>query len=247
MSTGEIKRKFCSYCGVEIVQEDRKFCNKCGMKINANKAVTEREGLYSKFFCPKCGSEIREDSKFCKRCGFRRDKSSWIIRINKKINLFSVFVGLVVTVLIFILGSLSFGWVIMSKIMNPAFYLYLLLFSMLFVGGLVTAVIGSKNINEGMVNGGFLGLFSLIILGFVFGVIFLILMGITSAIASAFSTIGATTTPTTTTSSMPAITEDNLMIIFEGLKGILWGIVAIMIIPLSGVGGGALGGWIKEV
>lgn len=243
MSTGEIKRKFCPYCGTELVNPDREFCHKCGMQINdaSKPAIGRSNRLNTKTFCPNCRAGIKEGTIFCNKCGqnIKEYGKGLINRINEKINILSVFIGLAVTILVLFLGSFIFGWVITSKIMHPLIYLYLLIFTMLFAGGLVAGVFGSRNIDEGMVNGGFLSLIALIFVGFIFGTYLLAIIGLASIIASAFSGIGTPAASTTATSS-PNMTLDDL-------RNMPMGIVGVLIILLSGIGGGALGGWIKEV
>ncbi len=112
---------------------------------------------------------------------------------------------------------------------------------MLFFGGFTTGITGSRNIGEGLINGGVLSLITYLALGFIIGISLFILMGITSAIASAFSSIGTSTAsniPTTTSTS--SISQDFIFFIIKS-------ILIIIISFFAGIGGGALGAWIKGV
>lgn len=189
-----------------------------------------------KVYCKFCGFEIKKDAQFCKNCGKGfNEEYNFISRINGKINILSVFIGLIVSVIVLLIGASFFGVIITAKIMDVTLYLFLLLFVMIFLGGLTTGITGSRNINEGLINGSILSLVAFIILGFIFGTYLLVIVGITSAIASAFSSFGSASASNV---SSPSITGDNLFILMKG-------ILIIITCFFAGTGGGALGAWIK--
>jgi len=189
-----------------------------------------------KVYCKFCGSEIKKDTQFCKKCGKSfNEEFNFISGINGKINILSVFIGLIISVIVLLIGASFFGIIITAKIMDVTLYLFLILFAMLFLGGFTTGITGSRNINEGLINGTILSMVAFIILGFIFGTYLLIIVGITSAIASAFSSFGSTSASNVST---PSITGDT---VFSFMKGIL----IIVTCLFAGTGGGALGAWIK--
>ncbi len=107
-----------------------------------------------KSYCKYCGAEVRKDARFCKKCG--KDftgENNLIIRINNKINLLAVLIGLVVTVIILLVGASFFGVIIINKVMDSFLYIFLVFFAMLFLGGLTAAILSSKTIEDGLING----------------------------------------------------------------------------------------------
>ncbi len=196
-------------------------------------------GESRKAYCKFCGSEINKDAQFCKMCGknFTEEKD-FINRINEKINILSVFIGLIVSVIVLLVGSSFFGVVIISKTMDATFYLFLILFAVLFLGGITTGILGNPKINEGLINGAVLSLVAFIIIGFIIGGYLLIVIGISSAMASAFSSYGPSAASNVTTTPTSPFSQENIFLI---LKGIL----IIITIFFGGMGGGALGSWIK--
>lgn len=189
----------------------------------------------NKIFCKFCGAEINKNTRFCNNCGKNvKQKYSLIDKINNKINIFSVLIGLAVATIVLFIGAGSFGAAIFNK-WDVSLYMFLVLFSMSFFGGIVTGITGSRNINEGLINGGILSLTTFIFFGIIIGIFLFVLMGITSSIASAFSSVGsptASTVPTTSTS------PNDMLFIVKG-------VVILITSFFAGLGGGALGAWIK--
>jgi hypothetical protein len=191
--------------------------------------------------CPKCGYENKVDAKFCKQCGMQL-KKGLVQRFNSEINLLAVFVGLAVSVLVLILGSILYGSVAASGTIDIFVYVSLVLVSMVFIGSIVTGILGGRELYDGAINGAFLSLVALIILGFVVGVAVFIAMGIAAALASAFNSIGITTassTPAMPTSSGSSGSLELLFIIIKGL-------VIIILVFVSGALGGSFGVFLKN-
>lgn len=181
------------------------------------------------YYCKFCGSEIKRDAQFCKKCGKSFTSENGLIdRLNKRIHLLSVIIGLLVAVIVLLVGVSLFGIIIVDKVMDANLYLFLVLFFMLFFGGLVTGITGSKDINQGMVNGAVLSSFTFIILGFIVGGYLLIMVGISSAISSSFGSSASST----------SISLDSILSLIKEF-------LLIVICFVAGVGGGALGAWIK--
>lgn len=191
-----------------------------------------------KSYCKYCGAEIKRDARFCKKCGKDLSRENDLIkRINTKINLLSVLIGLVVTVIIFSVGASYLGVIIIDKVMDVSLYLFLVLFSMLFLGGLTAGITGSQNIDEGLINGGVLSLLFFIIVGIIFGLYLFIIVGIASLFVSAFSSLGTSTASNVT--STP-VSQGDIMAMVKG-------ILIIITCFFAGPAGGALGGWIRRV
>lgn len=197
-----------------------------------------RDNYSDKVFCKYCVAENNINAQFCKNCGQNfKIETNLITRVNDRINLFSVLIGLIVTVIILLIASTYFGVMIMNG-MDTMLYLFLVLFLMLFVGGFVTGITGTHNIKEGIINGSILSLMTFIILGFLIGIFLLITTGIAASIASAFSSVSTSTSQVSNTST--ALSQESLFFIIK---------VLLMIITsfFAGIGGGALGAWIREI
>ena len=193
-------------------------------------------------FCKYCGSKINQDAQFCKKCGKRfEEENNLISRINRKINFFSVLLGLIVTLIIFFIGIGFLGPVIVNR-MDVSLYIFLVLFSMLFLGGLTTGITGSNTIKEGLVNGGTLSIITFLILGFIVGILAVIFIVITTSIASAFSGFGASSA---TTAAASNLTEPGLSDSLDTILLLIKIILTLIISFLAGLGGGAVGAWIK--
>lgn len=194
-----------------------------------------------KTFCKYCGAQINLDAQFCKSCGkCFNEENSFIFRVNNKINILSVLLGLVVTLLIFFIGAGFLGVAIADK-MDVLLYLFLVLFAMLFFGGLTAGISGSRSINEGLINGGILSLTTFLLLGFVLGILVFISIGMIASIANAFSAFG-TSTATSTATTIPTSSSYSV----DGLFLIIKIILILIVSFLSGIGGGALGAWIMD-
>ena len=193
-------------------------------------------------FCKYCGTKISQDAQFCKKCGKSfQEENSLIFRINSKINLFSVLLGLIVTLIIFFIGIGFLGMVIVNG-MDVLLYLFLILFAMLFFGGLTTGILGSNTIKGGLINGGTLSIITFLILGFIVGILAFISIGLAASIASAFSGIGTTSAATAAASNL---TVPNLSNSLDAIFFLIQIILTLIISFLAGFGGGAVGAWIK--
>lgn len=195
-----------------------------------------------KTFCKYCGAQINQDAQFCKNCGKNfNEENGLIYRINSKINILAVLLGLVVTLIILFIGAGFIGVAIAGE-MDVLLYVFLILFAMLFFGGLTTGITGCKSINEGLINGGILSLITFLLFGFMIGILAFISVAMLASIASAFSAFG-TSNAASTTINIPTSSSFSM----DGL----FLIIKIIVIPIvsffAGIGGGALGAWIMEV
>lgn len=192
-------------------------------------------------FCPKCGKENKSDADFCKQCGYNlKDKNRNLInRLNDKINILAVFTGLVISLLILVLSPSLYG-LVTSRTLDMMDFIYLILLSMVFIGGFITSVIGCKTYSEGLVNGGFLGLVSLVNLGFVIGVISIVAVAVINVMSGIFG--GSSSYPSTTGSSNPYLSNTTSN---------PWPLIEIFLLPflmlLLGMAGGWFGIFIKKM
>lgn len=190
--------------------------------------------------CPHCNFLNKESAMFCRNCGKNMDKSL-LSRFNDEINLFTVFIGLGVSSIVFIIGSFLFGSVVASASLDVSIYIGLVLIVMVFCGGTATGIAGCEDFKDGAVNGLFLSLIGMVILGFVIGVILFITMGITAAMSSAFGSYSSTSASSLGTTSTTS-DSGSLDFIFTIIKGI---IILIMVF-LSGAVGGSFGVFLKN-
>jgi positive regulator of sigma E activity len=107
--------------------------------------------------CTKCGSDNRSDAQFCKKCGADLTRQQSVIsRLNGQINLLSVFIRLIFSIIILFIGALLFGGIITSGSNYIPIYIGIILAAMAFFGSIVASILGSKNSSEGYTNGFFL-------------------------------------------------------------------------------------------
>ena len=188
--------------------------------------------------CTKCGSDNKVDALFCKKCGTNlKNKQNIINRMNSQINLLSVFIGLIISIIILFIGATLFGGVVTSGFTDISIYVAIVLLAMAFFGSVVTGMIGSNNQNEGSLNGAFLSLVILVFTGFVLGILIFVFIGIAASIASALSSFSSIASSQTTTTSTGFIY--NWINLVEA-------IVFIILLLIAGAIGGALGVFIKN-
>jgi zinc-ribbon domain len=191
--------------------------------------------------CPKCGYANKVDAKFCKQCGIQL-KKGLVQRFNNEINLLAVFVGLAVSVLVLILGSILYGSVAASGTIDIYLYVGLVLVSMVFIGSIITGILGGHEFFDGAINGAFLSLVTLVIIGFVVGIAIFIAMGILATLASLFNSLGTSSAPSTPAMPTSDTTSDSLEPLFIIIKGL----VIIILVFISGGLGGSFGVFLKN-
>ncbi len=135
--------------------------------------------------CTKCGSNNKLDAQFCKKCGSDLTRQQSILgRLNGQINLLSVFVGLIISIVILFIGALLFGGIITSGSGYTPIYIGIVLIAMSFFGSIVASILGSKNSSEGYTNGFFLSLVILVFGGFILGILLFVVVGILASLAT---------------------------------------------------------------
>ncbi len=192
-------------------------------------------------FCPNCGSQNRNEAEFCKNCGYtlKDNNQNLIHRLNGKINILAVFIGLVISLIVLVLSPLFVG-LVTSGTLNIIEFAYLILLPMVFIGGFIASILGSRTYSEGLANGGLLSIISLVNLGFVISVLMVAAAAIVSAISSAFSSFGGSSYPSTTSNSYLSNTTSNPLPILEL-------ILLPFLIILFGMAGGWFGVFIKKL
>jgi hypothetical protein len=193
--------------------------------------------------CPECGHENKTNVKFCKKCG-KNLKKNYIERFNSQINLLAVFAGLAISTLILILCSFLYGSVAVSGAIDLTIYIGLVLVTMVFVGGITTGIVVCRDFEDGMINGLFMSLIALTILGFILGIILLITMGIAASIASALKPF-ASSTASQTPSYLNTASNSNSNSL-EPLYTFLKGIIIIILVFVAGALGGSFGVFLKN-
>ena len=188
--------------------------------------------------CTKCGSDNKLDAQFCKKCGTDLTKQQSILgRLNSQINILSVFVGLIISVIILFIGALLFGGIITSGSNYISIYIGIILVAMAFFGSIVAGILGSKNSSEGYTNGFFLSLLILVFGGFILGILLFVVVGVLSSLASALGSFSSVA-PTQTTNSTGFL--------YDWLN-LIEGIGIIILVFLFGGMGGGLGYYIKNL
>ncbi len=188
--------------------------------------------------CTKCGSDNKSDAQFCKKCGSDLSKQESIIsRLNGQINILSVFIGLIFSIIVLFIGALLFGDIITSGSSYISIYIGIILVAMAFFGSIVAGILGSKNSSEGYMNGFFLSLVILVFTGFILGFLLFVIIGISASLANALGSFS---------SLAPAQTTDSTGFLYNWLN-LIEGIGIIILVFLFGGIGGSLGYDLKNL
>jgi hypothetical protein len=188
--------------------------------------------------CSKCGSDNKADALFCKKCGADLTRQQSIInRLNGQINLLSVFIGLIFSIIILFIGALLFSGIITSGSFYIPIYIGIILVAMAFFGSIVASILGSRNSNEGYTNGFFLSLVILVFGGFILGILLFVVVGILASLANALGSFS---------SLAPANTTDSTGFIY-GWLNLIEGIGIIILVFLFGGMGGGIGYYMKNL
>ena len=152
----------------------------------------------------------------------------------------AVFIGLGVSCIVLIIGSLVFGAIVASASLDISIYIGVVLVFMALFGGITTGIVGGQDFKDGAINGFFMSLVALVILGFIVGLFLFIAMGVTASLSSAFSSY-STTAPSSMGSSTSSST-DSLDFYFTIIKGI----IIMILIFVFGALGGSFGVFLKK-
>jgi uncharacterized membrane protein len=157
--------------------------------------------------------------------------------LNGQINLLSVFIGLIFSIIILFIGALLFGRIITSGSNYIPIYIGIILAAMAFFGSIVASILGSKNSSEGYTNGFFLSLVIIVFGAFILGILLFVAVGILASLANALGSFS---------SLAPAQTTDSTGSIYDWLN-LFGGIGMIILVFLFGGMGGGLGYYIKNL
>lgn len=209
-------------------------------------------------FCSKCGTQLNEGVEFCKNCGsnVKAPQSNYLSintsilnkifgRLNNKINLTGVYAGLAISLLVLIIAPVSYSLFVVSGAFGIIGLLYLVLLTMMLLGGFSTSILCCKTYSEGIANGGFLGLVAIINLGFLIGAFWFAAIAVISQIASMFSPFGSSD------SSGSSFLPDTSSSSSTAASGSYLPIAEIIALPflmiIMGIIGGLLGVFIKKL
>ncbi len=182
--------------------------------------------------------ENNQNENYYKNSNYKHRTKNKIGRLNSKINLLGVFIGLLFSLIVLIILSLLSGILMAYGQLNTMGFIYLVLLSMMFIGGFFTSLLSCRTYSEGLTNGGFLGIITLVSFGFIIGSIWFSTMALMGSLANAFS--GASSY-NPTTSFTPTNTSFNDML----------PLIEVLILPfliiLVAMAGGWFGVFIKKL
>ena len=192
--------------------------------------------------CNKCGCANKVDDLFCRKCGANLKNNNIICRINRHINILSVLIGFFIAVMVLIVGAFLFSGI--AKNENLPFYIGIVLFTMALIGSIFSGALGNDNAKDGMINGGILSFFILVLTSFMVGIVILAFVGIGSSIMGIFgsgvsSNVSSTALLNSTTSTLGSGVSDILVFIIKF-------VVSIIAIFVVGMLGGTFGVYLKE-
>ena len=195
-----------------------------------------------KLNCNKCGCANKVDDLFCRKCGANLKNNNIICRINRHINILSVLIGFFIAVMVLIVGAFLFSGI--AKNENLPFYIGIVLFTMALIGSIFSGALGNDNAKDGMINGGILSFFILVLTSFMVGIVILAFVGIGSSIMGIFgsgvsSNVSSTALLNSTTSTLGSGVSDILVFIIKF-------VVSIIAIFVVGMLGGTFGVYLKE-
>lgn len=156
-------------------------------------------------------------------------------KFNNSINLIGVYSGLAISLLVLIIAPVFYGLFVASGVFGFFGLLYLVVLTMMIVGGFSTSVLCCKTYSEGMINGGFLGLVALINLGFIIGALWFTAVTVISLITNAFG--GLNVLDSTDSSFIPDSSSG------VSSPGLDLPIAEIVLLPFLMILFGILGGW----
>jgi hypothetical protein len=151
-------------------------------------------------------------------------------------------IGLVFSIIVLIVSSIVFSS-FMVGLLGITIYGILTILGMTLIGGFVTGVVGSNNIEEGSINGGFLTLILLIAVGLLVGLMIFVTMGIYATTIHALGSLGNIPSATT---SLSGSNGNSLNSIGNFVLNIIYAIITIIFSFIFGILGGSLGVIFKE-
>jgi hypothetical protein len=162
--------------------------------------------------------------------------------INDKINPMGIAIGLVFSIIVLFVSSIIFSS-FMVGLLGITIYGILTILGMTLIGGFVTGFIGSNDIEEGGINGGFLTLILLIAVGLLLGLIIFVTIGIYATVLHTLGSLGNIPGATT---ALKGSSGNSLNSIGNSILNIFYAIITIILSFIFGILGGSLGVIIKE-
>ena len=165
-----------------------------------------------------------------------------INNINNKINPMGIAIGLIFSIIVLFVSSIIFSGFLVG-LLGITIYGILTILAMTLIGGFVTGVISSNDIEEGGINGGFLTLILLIAVGLLLGLITFVTMGIYATVLHTLASLGNIPGAT---SALSGSSGNSLNSIGNSILNIFYAIITVVLSLVFGILGGSLGVLIKE-
>jgi len=255
----------CEKCGLQYELKDNESAEDFSDECDCGGKFVYRESLENpqkeqidyksdKVYCIHCGYENKSEAIYCKSCGIKLKSTLGIVeKFNKKINVLAVFVGLFVSLIVLFLSTISLYPLVISEQIDFFSFMYLSIFLMLFIGGVVVGFLVGKKYSNGIINGGFLTLITAVNFGTILAAAWLITSGIAAAIASAFgssknsaySGTGTSMDYSNTASSLSSSETSGTII--QSILVLLVLLFLLGILIIAGPVGGMLGVYLKKL
>ena len=163
-----------------------------------------------------------------------------IIRINNRINLVAVCIGLIISIFILFIGALDWSSLHSQTITDISLFIGIVLIAMTFFGSIITGLLCDDEFYDGVINGAFLSLIILLFIGFTMAIIFFVSMGILTLVSSALSSFAPLTSQVTSTQVTSPQGNSNLF------YNVLLFIIFIIAFFIAGMLGGLFGIFLKQ-
>ncbi|WP_414469015.1 hypothetical protein [Methanobacterium sp. ACI-7] len=171
-----------------------------------------------------------------------------ITKINQKINIAAIYIGLVISLIVPVIGLYILGPSLLTgemQIVNVIYYIFPI---MVLFGGFITSLLCCKKYSDGLINGVFLGLIFVFNLALIIGIIILVLMTVIGAVAPLINTLNSLIT---TLNSITSIFSQNTSLLgtisFDFGAYLLSIFLLTILILILGAVGGWLGVWLKNI
>lgn len=169
------------------------------------------------------------------------DLNDVIVKINQRINIAAIYIGLIISLIIPVIGLFLFGPGLLSGELQISKAVYYIFPPMILFGGFITSLICCEKYSDGLINGGFLGLIFVFNLALIIGIIILILLTVISAVAPLINSLNAI-------ASIFSQNPSSLGAISFNFESYLIGIILLTILILIlGAVGGVLGVLVKNI
>jgi len=195
-----------------------------------------------KIFCSSCGSAINESSVFCKKCGrsVHLYEKNIIQRLNDRINILSIILGLLISAIFLVLCSLFYSLFLYNQIIDFIIYMGLTIITAIFFGGLAIGILGCSDYYDAKSNSITFVLIIINIFAIIFGFGFSTAIGLATVLSGVFG--GSNSEPTSSSMELESTSSDLSYSVTFILEILMIGILAIV----AGIGGCYLGVFLKK-